>query len=1270
MFRRSNSASFLAVALPLVLTLGLFATPAAAEEPALDALPAESVATEALPTEATPNEAMPPVPPPSEPLPAEPSQPEPDLEEAKPGVPEPVPAPEQPSLLSLVPGSVPADGSSPGLGDFEFPTATPTPSPEGLRVESSLTLSAAEDDEAYPVDLPPGYIRVPFTVQTLSVSHPGGTSGGQLVCVMVDRQYVVDITPVPPELRPGVAEPITGFIYYSTPGQPTAAHRTAVNNSVGGSELYPGYPWLDLGNQYCRSVNYNEPTGDQFDWSSVPEVPDPWASDEVWNAYYLGVAVAKANQVVVWWNGSNLAPSADFSWELTDAGEREVTFTNTSADPGENIEALDALWDFGDGTQSTATHPVHSYSEPGVYTVTLTMTDDFGASDTATKQVTVSSGLVVNSTGDAPAEDPEAGCSTGDTVGAEDAPECTLRAAIETAEALGGNGITFDIEGSPVISLGPALPTITTATTIDGTTQSGGWVEVSGGGDAVLSVSDGTAELSGLALHGATIAVDVSGGSDHVLSGLRIGTDLSGASSDDTSLGIVTTNVAGTVIENNTITADEIGVFLVGSSGAAEVTGNSIGVTPAGAALGELEIGLFAVGIPTTAKNNTVLGTQFGVMVINASATGTEISGNRVGTNGTTAFPTAGTGIVVEGVPDAVVADNVVFGDDWGGILIAGAVMVEDTGGEFVFHSPSETELEGTVTGTGVSVTGNTVSTQGARPAIASWAGAAGLIVTGNTVPTAGFGVRLDEGAGHLVTDNVLGSVASRLTGTGVWLSDTSAATISGNTVFADAVGIDVDGEGAGVTISGNVVTGDSSEMTTGIRVDDERSGVSVTKNTVDTARAVGIELDTAGGIVTDNIVVRSGNGLFLDGAGLTLRDNLVGATAGLGSFPGNVGNGVVLNSGSATMTDNVVAGSGGFGILIDGAAVGTLRGNRIWDSTAAPIAGPDSAPTLSAAIIADTPEQDLTTLLVTGLPGTAGTLEIFANDSCEPADAEAKYATDVTRTTRDGRTIQIIQLPSSRDHFTITFTDTDGSTTALSECVSREAASDADGDGSPDPLDGLLSTENEPSIAVIATEEEQLLVAYAGTGQFENFGVVDDPAPSAHPAGWSLPYGTLSFRVTGLEPGGSTSVVLTTYFVDETIAGNSYWKYGPQTLGGASTWYDFTYDADSQTGAVRSAADVPGLGFRTTFTLSLADGARGDTDGGANGSVTDPGGPVIFAGNASPEAPDKESTDELAATGVGETSTAILWTAALALLLGAATVLGTARSRRVRSRK
>ncbi len=67
---------------------------------------------------------------------------------------------------------------------------------------------------------------------------------------------------------------------------------------------------------------------------------------------------------------SNPVPSFSVSGPTTGCSNLLVTFNNTS------VNAISYVWDFGDGTYSTATHPTHMYSNPGVYTVTLTATSN------------------------------------------------------------------------------------------------------------------------------------------------------------------------------------------------------------------------------------------------------------------------------------------------------------------------------------------------------------------------------------------------------------------------------------------------------------------------------------------------------------------------------------------------------------------------------------------------------------------------------------------------------------------------------------------------------------------------------------------------------------------------------------------------------------------------------------------------------------------------------------------------------------------------------
>ncbi len=87
----------------------------------------------------------------------------------------------------------------------------------------------------------------------------------------------------------------------------------------------------------------------------------------------------------------NLAPTADFTYTTTDL---TASFTDQSTDSDGSIVGWS--WNFGDGATSTAQNPTHTYAAAGTYTVSLTVTDDDGATDATSKSVTVSSSTTNN----------------------------------------------------------------------------------------------------------------------------------------------------------------------------------------------------------------------------------------------------------------------------------------------------------------------------------------------------------------------------------------------------------------------------------------------------------------------------------------------------------------------------------------------------------------------------------------------------------------------------------------------------------------------------------------------------------------------------------------------------------------------------------------------------------------------------------------------------------------------------------------------------------
>ena len=96
-----------------------------------------------------------------------------------------------------------------------------------------------------------------------------------------------------------------------------------------------------------------------------------------------------ATSAAVAFTVNNIAPIANFSASVSGL---TAIFTDASTDADGTIASRS--WNFGDSTSSIDTNPSHTYATAGTYTVTLTVTDDTGLTNTKAQAVNVGSSTV------------------------------------------------------------------------------------------------------------------------------------------------------------------------------------------------------------------------------------------------------------------------------------------------------------------------------------------------------------------------------------------------------------------------------------------------------------------------------------------------------------------------------------------------------------------------------------------------------------------------------------------------------------------------------------------------------------------------------------------------------------------------------------------------------------------------------------------------------------------------------------------------------------
>jgi len=161
-----------------------------------------------------------------------------------------------------------------------------------------------------------------------------------------------------------VGRPVVSFTAVPASGcVPLAVTFTDASTDIAGT-TFPGHVWvfgdggsLPSGNPVVHTYT----TAGSF---TITET----VTDNIGCAGTASLALVSAYKPIASFTASNLNPCLGSA----------VIFTNTSS------STTTCSWTFGDGSTSTAVSPTHTYADTGLYTVSLTVTDIHGCSNTAT----------------------------------------------------------------------------------------------------------------------------------------------------------------------------------------------------------------------------------------------------------------------------------------------------------------------------------------------------------------------------------------------------------------------------------------------------------------------------------------------------------------------------------------------------------------------------------------------------------------------------------------------------------------------------------------------------------------------------------------------------------------------------------------------------------------------------------------------------------------------------------------------------------------------
>jgi hypothetical protein len=312
-----------------------------------------------------------------------------------------------------------------------------------------------------------------------------------------------------------------------------------------------------------------------------------------------------------------------------------------------------------------------------------------------------------------------------------------------------------------------------------------------------------------------------------------------------------------------------------------------------------------------------------------------------------------------------------------------------------------------------------------------------------------------------------------------------------------------------------------------------------------------------------------------------------------------------VGTGGTATVTVKVQDDGGTSNGGVDESASTTFS-ITVVSSNAFPVVGDDAyslfaGGTLVMDVLDNDSDPESTPLTITQVtqPGSGAVAIVGGTQISYTANATFEGQTSFTYTVADGGGA------TATGTVTLTLMGRSADGDGVPDEIENDGPNGGDGNFDGQPDSGQL---NVATLPVLGTTD-YVSIQVGTANEVQNVQSIPNPSPTDVPMDASFPLGFLDFEVTNVDVGGTNNITI--YYPPGTPV-NGYWKYGPTPANPTPHWYDIATQTEDPD--VRIAFNSNAIGF---MVITLKDGAIGDDDLTANGTIVDPGGLIIVPNDA-----------------------------------------------------